>query len=54
MRDCFNILVTIAVLILLTSCGIKPSAVEPQPGAESKVYPRTYPDISNDPRPYSP
>jgi hypothetical protein len=43
-----------ALLILvlpLTACGIKPDHVDPPPGAESLVYPKTYPDISTDPQP---
>jgi len=35
----------------LSGCGIKPGSVEPPPGAEDRVFPRTYPDPSTDPTP---
>lgn len=43
--------VLIALSTALTGCGIKPGSVEPPPGAEDRVFPRTYPDPSTDPRP---
>lgn len=35
----------------LSACGIKPEHVDPPVGTEKQTFPRTYPDISNDPRP---
>lgn len=43
-------ILTMAAL-LLSGCGIRPNSLEPPAGAEGKTYPRTYPDLSNDPAP---
>ena len=43
--------VLMIVLLSLTACGIRPDEVDPPPGAEKVVFPRTYPDPSPDPRP---
>ena len=53
MKRYFGILVILGVCFFVTSCGIKPDSMEPPPGAEGKQYPHTYPDIANDPSPYS-
>lgn len=53
MKHSFNILTIVVAALLLSSCGIKPDSLEPPPGAENKTFPRTYPDLSSDPRPYS-
>ncbi|MCB9991691.1 MAG: hypothetical protein H6867_10055 [Rhodospirillales bacterium] len=42
---------SLCIALSLSSCGIKPDSVEPPPGAESKEFPRTYPDPSTDPKP---
>lgn len=34
--------------LVLAGCGIKPDTLDPPPGAEGKVFPRTYPDPSTD------
>jgi len=41
--------VFVCLATVLSGCGIKPDSLEPPPGAEEKVFPRTYPDPSTDP-----
>jgi len=38
-------------LLMLTSCGVKPSHVEPPEGVEHDRFPHTYPDTRTDPQP---
>ena len=48
-----RILFTAAVALLsitMAACGIKPSKVDPPPGAEDVVYPSSYPDPATDPQ----
>lgn len=37
--------------LLLGSCGIKPSGVEPPETVKEDTFPGTYPDTSTDPKP---
>lgn len=42
-------------MVLLTGCGVKPSAVDPPAGTEKGAkdpFPKTYPDPSTDPDPH--
>ena len=38
-------------ILMLAACGKKPNLVDPPPGAEDITFPKTYPDISTDPKP---
>ena len=50
-----HFLFALPLLVLpLSGCGIKPSSVDPPPGAENLKFPRTYPDLSTDPGPQRP
>lgn len=40
----------LALSMALGACGVKPSQVEPPPGAEENHFPATYPDPATDPR----
>jgi len=45
LRFKFPLLPAILMLSLaLCACGIRPSQIDPPPGAEKLKYPRTYPD----------
>lgn len=37
--------------LAVTSCGVKPGDVSAPEDAETSEFPRTYPDLSTDPRP---
>lgn len=45
------LLLCCAPMLLLSSCGIKPSAVEPSAENNKVSFPRTYPDKETDPKP---
>jgi len=46
----YSILVIILALFVLSGCGIKPDSLEP-PDDNGQHFPRTYPNLSNDPDP---
>jgi hypothetical protein len=53
-RSCARFLWLIALLwplLALSACGKKPNEVDPPPGAEDNIFPKTYPNISTDPKP---
>jgi len=39
------------VCLLISACGVKPGSVSAPEGSENNQYPRTYPNIQNDPQP---
>ena len=39
------------ILLPLGGCGIRPSELDPPPGREDVVFPRSYPDPATDPPP---
>ena len=45
-----GIALSAALLLPLGACGKKPNQVDPPPGAEDSAFPRTYPDLSIDPK----
>lgn len=38
---------------LLSACGIKPNNVDPPEEVQRGEFPRTYPDLSTDPPPFT-
>lgn len=34
---------TFTALMVLSGCGVKPSRLDPPPGAEDRTFPNTYP-----------
>jgi len=42
----FLFLILILLVMTAAGCGTKPGSVDAPPGAEDKVFPRTYPDPS--------
>ncbi|HEU0117469.1 MAG TPA: hypothetical protein VFR09_02445 [Alphaproteobacteria bacterium] len=49
-RKARQIACLIALGLVLTGCGKKPGHVDPPLGADETAFPRTYPDISTDPK----
>jgi hypothetical protein len=47
-----KLILFVFVTILLPSCGVKPSDIEPPDEVKNKEFPRTYPNIATDPPPY--
>ena len=51
-RAWYRVLAVFFLLFLpLCACGKKPNQVDPPPGAEETVFPKTYPDPATDPKP---
>jgi hypothetical protein len=42
------------ILLSLCACGVKPGDVDPPEEVKTGEFPRTYPDLSTDPPPYTP
>ncbi len=38
--------IIILTCLMVSGCGIKPSTVKAPKDAETKIYPRTYPDLN--------
>ena len=47
----FWLIALLLPVLMLAACGKKPNQVDPPPGAEDITFPKTYPDISTDPKP---
>ena len=43
--------ILLGLVAVLGACGVKPKEVSAPEGADSTAFPRTYPDLSTDPRP---
>lgn len=50
LRSCSTALWLLLSMAGVVSCGIKPSDVDPPPGAERAAWPATYPNPATDPR----
>lgn len=46
-------LLLLSLCLITAGCGVKPGEVLPSEGAQDSKFPRTYPDLSTDPRPES-
>jgi hypothetical protein len=46
-----NRIILLSLVIILSSCGVKPGSPDSPAGEDKVEYPRTYPDINTDPKP---
>lgn len=43
-------MLSLCVILTLAGCGVKPGDVDPPQGEERDHFPRTYPELSDDPQ----
>jgi len=44
-------IITLAAMLVMAGCGVRPGRVSAPEGADPDAYPRTYPDPATDPAP---